>query len=124
MTTIISYTTCHSIDRAKERAGLNERKATKMIEQALKRGKSANEFNSMEKSYLEKQGQGNCTAIAYNNFCYIVNENGFCVTLYPLPVWFGKKKRFDGKEKIRNPKKYRKNYDFYSREFKYSACYC
>ena len=124
MTTTINYTTCHSIDRAKERARLNERKATKMIEYALKRGKSANDFNSMERSYLEKEGQGGCTAIAYNNFCYIVNENGFCVTLYPLPVWFGKKKRFDGKEKIRNPKKYSKNYDFQSREFEYSACYC
>lgn len=124
MINTINYTTYHSIDRAKERAGLNERKATKMIELALERGKSANYFSSMEKSYLESEGYDGCTAIAYNNFCYIVNENGICVTLYPLPAWFGKKKRFDGKEKIRNPKKYSKNYGFYSREIEYSACYC
>ena len=124
MTTAINYTTYHSIDRAKERAGLNERKATKMIELALERGKSASDFSSMEKSYLDSEGYDGCTAIAYNNFCYIVNENGICVTLYPLPAWFGKKKRFDGKEKIRNPKKYSKNYGFYSREIEYSACYC
>ena len=52
----------------------------------------------------------NATAIAYNNFCYIVSEEGFCVTLYPLPVWFGKKKHFNGKERIRNMKAYARNY--------------
>lgn len=106
MTTATNHTTYHSIDRAKERAGLNERKATKMIEHALERGKSASDFSSMEKNFLESGGHNGCTAIAYNNFCYIVNENGICVTLYPLPTWFGKKKHFNGKEPIRNYKKY------------------
>ena len=124
MTTAINHTTYHSIDRAKERAGLNERKATKMIELALERGKNANDFSSMEKRYLESKRYVGCSAIAYNNICYIVNENGICVTLYPLPTWFGKKKLFNGKEKIRNPKKYSKNYEYYNHEIEYGTCYC
>lgn len=101
-------TTIHSIERAKERIGLNEKKATKQIALALERGKAAQEFRSMERSFLEGECKYGNTAIAYNNFCYIFSEDGVCVTLYPLPIWFGKKKQFNGKEKVRNPKKYTK----------------
>ena len=62
----------------------------------------------MERSFLEGECKYGNTAIAYNNFCYIFSAEGVCVTLYPLPVWFGKKKQFNGKEKVRNPKKYTK----------------
>lgn len=101
-------TTIHSIERAKERIGLNEKKAAKQIALAWERGKGAKEFRSMERSFLEGECKYGSTAIAYNNFCYIFNADGVCVTLYPLPVWFGKKKQFNGKEKVRNPKKYTK----------------
>lgn len=111
MTTFISTASVHSIVRAKERASWNEKQAEKNIARALARGKSAEDFTSWEREYLEGESRGNCTAVAYNNFCYIVNENGFCLTLYPLPIWFGKKKQFDGKERIRNAKKYAKYYN-------------
>ncbi len=107
--TTVSMATVHSVERAKERAGLNERKAYKMIDHALERGKRAEDFSSWERDYLKGECKGNTTAIAYNNFCYIVNEEGFCVTLYPLPTWFGKKKHFNGKERIRNMKVYSRN---------------
>ncbi len=117
MTTTISYASIHSLTRAKERAGLNERKAERQISRAMRDGKPADAFSSWERSYLEKEAYGDCTAIAYSGFCYIVNSNGFCVTMYPLPAWFGKKKHFDGKERIRNVKTYAKhhanNYDYY-----------
>ena len=85
-----------------------EKKAAKQIALALERGKAAQEFRSMERSFLEGECKYGNTAIAYNNFCYIFSEDGVCVTLYPLPIWFGKKKQFNGKEKVRNPKKYTK----------------
>ena len=107
---MVSTATIHSIDRAKERAGINERKAHKMIGLALTRGKTAEDFTSWERDYLRGECKENTIAIAYNNFCYIVNETGFCVTLYPLPAWFGKKKHFNGKERIRNMKIYSRNY--------------
>jgi hypothetical protein len=103
-----NMTTIHSIERAKERIGLNEKKAAKQIALALERGKEAKEFRSMERSFLEGECKYGNTAIAYNNFCYIFSAEGVCVTLYPLPVWFGKKKQFNGKEKVRKPKKYTK----------------
>ena len=106
----VSMATVHSLDRAKERAGLNEKRAYKMIELALERGKTAENFTSWEKEYLQRECKDGVIAIAYNNYCYIVNEEGFCITLYPLPAWFGKKKHFNGKEHIRNLKTYSRNY--------------
>lgn len=108
--TTVSMATVHSIDRAKERAHVNEKKAYKMISLALERGKKAEDFTSWERNYLEGECKGGAIAIAYNNFCYLVNEEGFCITLYPLPSWFGKKKPFNGKERIRNMKAYSKNH--------------
>lgn len=104
--TTVSMATVHSLERAKERAGINEKKAYKMIDRALERGKRAEDFSSWERDYLREEGKGNATAIAYNNYCFIVSEDGFCLTVYPLPTWFGKKKHFKGKERIRNMKAY------------------
>lgn len=98
--------TYHSIIRAKERLGYNEKNALKQINRALERGKTADDFTSWERNYLQNEGSENTYAIAYNNFCYIVGADGVCVTMYALPTWFGKKKHFDGKEKIRNAKAY------------------
>lgn len=100
---IASY---HSIVRAKERLGYNEKNALKQINRALERGKTAEQFTSWERDYLQNEGSETAYAVAYNNFCYIIGANGICVTVYALPDWFGKKKHFDGKEKIRNPKVY------------------
>ena len=47
---IASY---HSIVRAKERIGYNEKSALKQINRALERGKTAEQFSSKERTYLE-----------------------------------------------------------------------
>ena len=114
-------TTYHCIERAKERLGLNERKAIKMIELAIERGKTCDEFTSWERNYLEKECRDGSFPVVYNDFCYILSNSCICITLFPLPIWFGKKKRFDGKEKVRNAKKYSKSYDY---EAEYDLCYC
>lgn len=99
--------TLHGIERVKERCNLkSKRTAEKNINRALQKGKRAEEYTSWERAYLSKEAHGNCTALAYNGFCYILNESGACLTAYALPVWFGKKKHFDGKERIRDYKKY------------------
>ena len=101
-------TTYHGLTRMQERTGFNESTARRQINRALERGKTAEFFSSWERKFLEQEARNGCKALAYNGFCYIVNADGYCVTAYPLPVWFGKKKRFDGKERIRNPKAYAK----------------
>jgi len=96
----------HSVNRAKERLGLNEKVARKQISRAVERGKRADQFTSWERSYLENEARDDSYAIAYNNYCFIIGQNGSCITMYHLPAWFGKKKHFDGKERIRNAKAY------------------
>ena len=115
-TTIVTF---HGAQRAKERQNLkNPRSIEKNMQLALQRGKRAEDFSSWERNFLSTEAKNNCTAVAYNNFCYIFSADDACVTLYPLPVWFGKKKRFHGKERIRNYKQYcRNNADFTMREF-------
>lgn len=102
-------TTLHSLERAKERMGMNEKSAIKEIERALERGKTAEEFTSWERNYLSKEAKGDCRAMAYNGYCYIFKSDDTCLTMYRLPVWFGKKKHFDGKKRIKNFKSYSKN---------------
>ena len=110
MTIDTTIVTIHGVSRAKERCNVkNVRSAEKNVSLAVQRGKRAEDCTSWEREYLSKEAYDNCIAIAYNNFCYIVNADGICVTLYPLPAWFGKKKHFDGKERIRNYKQYCRN---------------
>ena len=118
MTIDTTIVTVHGVSRAKVRCNVkNVRSAEKNVTLALQRGKRAEDLTSWEREYLSKEAHDDCTAIAYNNFCYIVNSAGACVTLYPLPTWFGKKKHFDGKERIRNYKQYcRNNSGFCERE--------
>lgn len=106
-TTIITQ---HGADRAKERCNLKSiHAAEKNVNLAIQRGKRAEDLTSWERSFLSKEANSDCTAIAYNNFCYIFNADGVCVTIYRLPAWFGKKKHFNGKERIKNYKQYCKN---------------
>ena len=109
MSTLFCYATEHCLDRAKSRRGYNEKIASSNINKAIARGKSADFFTSWERDYLERISH-EATAIAYDGFCYIISTSGFCITMFPLPPWFGKKKRFDGKTTIRNVKKYSRYY--------------
>lgn len=105
--------TIHSLDRAKERAGLNEKRAERLISLALERGKTADKFTSWERSYLKGEETEEYIAVAYAGYCYLISYSGTCVTMYPLPAWFGKKKHYNGKERIRDYKKYCKSNDLY-----------
>ena len=46
-------------------------------------------------------------AMAYNGCCYIFEyETNRVITVYSLPSWWEKKKRYNGKERIRRAKSY------------------
>ena len=106
-----SNATVHSIERGKERLGLNEKRAEKTIKLAIERGKAYNDFNSSrERKYLKEHTNSEGHALAYNGYCYIISNTGFCITVYELPVWFGKKKQYDGKTEIKNAKTYYRNH--------------
>ena len=98
--------TWHSIQRANERTRYNGSSAVRFIENGIQRGRTAENYKQDERKYLESLAYNNCIAKAYNGFCLIISEDGDCVTLYPLPEWFGKKRYYDGKKRIRNVKRY------------------
>ena len=99
--------THHSVERTIERADMNEKEAMRFISLAIERGKSSREFHSDERSYLEsKAHEDGCRAVVYNGYVFILGKHDRCVTMYKLPTWFGKKKNYDGKQKVRNAKKY------------------
>ena len=96
----------HSIVRANERTRYSGDTAVRFIENGLQRGKAADEFSQDENRYLKRASNRGCTALAYNGFCLIVNGEGKCVTLFPLPAWFGKKRFYERKVLICNARKY------------------
>ena len=98
--------TNHSIQRASERTRYNGKSAIRFIENGIERGKTADDFNQEERRYLTNCAQGNCIAKAYNGFCLIISEQGECITIYRLPDWFGKKRLYSAKSRIRNIKHY------------------
>lgn len=98
--------TNHSIQRANERTQFSGKSAVRFIENGIARGKTADDFTSKESIYLANCAKGGCTAKAYNGFCLIIGENGDCVTIYQLPDWFGRKRYYDGKKRVRNVKRY------------------
>ncbi len=97
----------HSYERAKERAGMNTAQADRFMRHAYERGKTSEMMPRREREYMEKKEiLGDCRTIFYNDFFFIFNMDGVCITLYESPAWFGKKNHYAGKEKIRNVKKY------------------
>lgn len=98
--------TRHSIERTKERAYLNEKASIKMIERAKNRGKDSSFYHSKEKKYVENHTSSEKRALIYNNYCFIFNIEGTCITMFPVPSWFGKKKMYSEKFEVRNMKKY------------------
>ena len=105
--------TLHSIERLKDRRNIkNKKSAVKNIYLAKQRGKRAEDCTSWESDFLSTEAYDDSTAIAYDGYCYIFKDD-VCLTMYELPSWFGKKKHFNGKERIRDYKKYCKNNSSY-----------
>ena len=92
----LEWDSIHSLDRAKERAGLNKKRALKMIELARVRGIESKDCTwSLDRTFLEKRSSEETVAIAYNGYCFIFDRMTMnCITMYLLPRSFGKKKTF------------------------------
>lgn len=84
----------HSIERSKERVGLNRKRAGRQIELAYQRGKRATDYSrSKDREFLERKScKDHTEAVAYNGYCYIFDTNNkVCITVFPLPSKFDKK---------------------------------
>ena len=98
--------TIHSLERAKERANLNRAAAIKIMEKAYARGLSAADLPANERRYLSAKEKTGVTVRYFSGYCFFYNDSKACITMYHAPSWFFKKSNYDGKTKIRNPKKY------------------
>ena len=108
-------TTLHALQRTNERTGFNLKTSKRFILTALKRGKGAENFSTREKEYLLQTEDGK-RAIVHNSYCFIVSEENVCITMFQTPKWFGKKSQYNGKNKIKNAKKYLRYSDYYEME--------
>ena len=104
--------TLHSIIRANERAGKNYSEAIRFTDLAIRNGLKAEDLPSKERRYLESKASGaSVTAILYNGYIFIMQDETICITMYMAPAWFFKKQHYDGKKKVRNAKKYLRYYE-------------
>lgn len=101
--------TNHSIERTVERTGLNRKAAIRMIENARIKGHEAREFGRMEREFLERKSSGGRRILIYAGYCFFFDDQDVCITMFGVPEWFGKT-QFQGKKKIRNPKRYYRRY--------------
>ena len=109
--------TMHSIIRASERAGMKYNEAVRFTDLAIRNGQRAEELPSKERRYLEsKETDPACSAILYNGYIFIMKDENTCITLYMAPSWFLKKRYYDGKTRVRDPKKYLRYSGSYSKE--------
>lgn len=102
--------TIHSIERAKERTGMNSRAAEHFMRNALERGKDKSMFCCAAKRrwLTAREDACGCRALVYNDMCLIVNHDNVVITMYEVPAWFRKPGRYSGRERIRNPVKFEK----------------
>lgn len=86
----------HSLKRAKERASLNRKRALRMIDCARTRGVRSEDCKwSIDRKFLDSRSSSEVEAVAYNGYCFILDRTTMnCITLFPLPKDFGKKKTY------------------------------
>ena len=103
-------TTCHFVDRAKARLGINEKDAKRLAQMVTRHEKpSSKKRRSREQRWVTQRCKDGCKAIVYQGNCFIVSEDDVYITVYPLPFWYGKKAQFDNNNcPVRKPKKYAK----------------
>lgn len=112
--------TKHCLERIRKRVNLSNSAACKFVSRAVLYGNTAEEFSSAERSYLQNLSCNGSYALVYSDFCFIFSEDEVCITVYHVPKWFGKRSKYIGKTRIKNPKKY---CNYYCREAEYTINY-
>ena len=102
----------HSINRAKERAGLNKKKALKMMDLARTRGITSEDCTwSLDRTFLESRTSDEALAVAFNGYCFILDRTTMnCITMFKLPKRFGQKKTFYSESSRRTVSYYEQAY--------------
>ena len=100
-------TTAHGLQRTYERTGYNTETSRRLIKNALERGRKAKDFPSREREYLMSKANNGTSARVYNSYIFIFSADDYCITMFTTPRWFSKT-QYNGKQKVRDPKKNRR----------------
>ena len=99
--------TYHGLLRAEERANLPASGALKLINRAEEKGKTAEDFPAAERRYLQNLEQSRDRIVrVFSDYLFIFSSEGIFITMFHIPVWFGKKNKYCGKIAVRNPRKF------------------
>jgi len=105
MNTII-YTN-KGISKLQSFTNLNDKACMKLIRRAYANGINLKDLSSEERHYFESYiNSSNRTALIYGDYCYVF-AGSYCINVLRQP----KKRKYRGKDKIKNLKKYSKHYD-------------
>ena len=94
------YTT-HSVERVMERGDRSLKEAIVDINRAWYEGSRGEEFGGREREYLEGRTSDRIYPIVFRRNVYLFDNDGNCVTMYPVPKWFGR----ELKQKAVKPRK-------------------
>lgn len=85
-----------SIARAKDIAGLNRKRAIKLMDLARERGITSDQCRwSADRQFLERRTTEKKVALAFNGYCFIMERASMnCITIQKLPKYFGRKKTY------------------------------
>lgn len=103
-------TTVHSLKRMKERMGRRGRTAVRIVENAYRRGRTADDaVTDLERQYLRHVGRnGNYTARIYQDHCFIFAGDR-CITVLPLPEYLRQKRKNSDSRENGNSGSHEKN---------------
>ena len=112
---LLSRATKHGFVRTMERSGRSDQQAARMIANAWARGKSAEQLpQTWQRRYLAHcdslLSDGSTNLRVYDEYLFIFSAAGRLITMYALPKGFGRKRVYDGKTRVRNARRYARNY--------------
>jgi len=107
--TTIEYTN-KGITKLQSFTNLKKEACQKLIRRAYVNGTDVEDLSYKERAYFENYiDMSKRTGLVYGGYCFVFADN-YCVNVLKQP----KKGSFNGKDKIKNPKKFAKHYDLVS----------
>ena len=88
----------HCFARGYQRFDLSAADVVNITERAYFRGKASGDYSGKESRYLRrKEACGGCDVRVLAGIIFVFDSLELCVTMYPVPAWFGKERRHAAK---------------------------
>ena len=81
--------TLHCYIRGEERFGYSYDETENHTKRAFEKGRTSDAYEGREQKYLRRREDDELLVRVHGNAVYLFNADGFCVTMYEKPSWFG-----------------------------------